>query len=159
MKHSYLLVGISSGKLFKLLTRNGFSLHPRYLFRILFLTQGAFFASIFNRIEKWKLAKQLKNYSMPDDPIFIIGHWRTGSTLLHQLMALDENLVTPTVFQVSTPQSFLISEKYYRPVMTKAMKPTRPMDNVKLGFDEPQEDEYALIKMTVDSPLEKLIFP
>jgi omega-hydroxy-beta-dihydromenaquinone-9 sulfotransferase len=39
------------------------------------------------------------------------------------------------------------------------MKPRRPMDNVKLGFDEPQEEEYALIKLTTDSPLEKLIFP
>jgi hypothetical protein len=33
------------------------------------------------------------------------------------------------------------------------------MDNVKLGFDEPQEDEYALVKMGIRSPLEKLVFP
>jgi len=159
MNHSYLLAGISSGKLFRLLFKNGFSIYPKYLFRILFLLQGSIFASIFNRIEKVRMAKKLKNYSMSDDPIFIIGHWRTGTTLLHQLMALDENLVTPSVFHVSTPESFLISEKFYRPAMTQAMKSKRPMDNVKLGFDEPQEEEYALIKMTADSPLEKLIFP
>ena len=159
MQHSYLLAGISSGKLFKLLARNGFSLYPKYLFRILFLIQGSLFASIFNRLEKRKLGKGLKNYSMQDDPIFIIGHWRTGTTLLHQLMALDENLITPNVFQVSAPGSFLISEKYYKPVMSKVMKPTRPMDNVKLDVSQPQEDEYALIKLTIDSPLEKMIFP
>ncbi len=159
MQHSYLLAGISSGKLFRLLARNGFSLYPKYLFRILFLTQGSLFASIFNRLENMKLAKKLKNYSMPDDPIFIIGHWRTGTTLLHQLMALDEKLVTPSVFQVAAPGSFLISEKYYKPIMSKVMKPTRPMDNVKLDVSLPQEDEYALIKLTLDSPLEKLIFP
>ena len=159
MQHSYLLAGISSGKFFKLLTRNGCSLYPKYLFRILFLIQGSLFASIFNRLEKRKLGKELKAYSMPDDPIFIIGHWRTGTTLLHQLMALDEHLVTPNVFQVSAPGSFLISEKYYKPVMSKVMKPTRPMDNVKLDVSQPQEDEYALIKLTIDSPLEKMIFP
>lgn len=96
---------------------------------------------------------------MPADPIFIIGHWRTGTTLLHQLMSLDENLVTPNVFQVATPASFLVSGKYYKPIMSKAMKPTRPMDNVKLDVSQPQEDEYALIKLSLDSPLEKLIFP
>lgn len=159
MNHSYLLAGISSGKFIKLLSRNGFSIHPKYLFRILFLIQGSVFATIFNRIEKMKKGKHLRQYTMPADPVFIIGHWRTGTTLLHQLMALDENLVTPTVFHVSTPESFLVSEKFYRPVMTKAMKSTRPMDNVKLGFDQPQEEEYALIKMTTDSPLERLIFP
>jgi hypothetical protein len=159
MQHSYLLAGISSGKLFRLLGRNGFSLYPKYLFRILFLLQGSLFASIFNRLEKRKMAKKLENYSMPDDPVFIVGHWRTGSTFLHQLMALDENLVAPSVLQVSAPGSFLISEKYYKPVMSKLMKPTRPMDNVKLDVAQPQEDEYALIKLTLDSPLEKLIFP
>lgn len=105
------------------------------------------------------MAKKLENFSMPDDPIFIIGHWRTGTTLLHQLMALDDNLVTPNVLQVSTPGSFLVSNKFYSPVMSKAMKPTRPMDNVKLDIYQPQEDEYALIKLTADSPLERLIFP
>jgi len=159
MKHSYLLAGISSGNLFRLLIRNGFSFYPKYLFRIFFLLQGSIFASIFNRIQKNRLGKQLKNFSMPEDPIFIIGHWRTGTTLLHQLISLDKNLVTPNVFRVSAPGSFLISEKYYRPVMSRLMKPTRPMDNVKLGFDVPQEEEYAMIKLTTDSPLEKLIFP
>lgn len=159
MQHSYLLAGISSGKLFRLIARNGLSLRPKYLFRTLFLLQGSFFASVFNRLEKFKLGNKLKEYSMPDDPVFIIGHWRTGTTLLHQLMALDDQFVTPSVFHVSTPESFLISEKFYRPVMSSAMKSTRPMDNVKLDFDQPQEEEYALIKMTADSPLEKLIFP
>jgi hypothetical protein len=121
--------------------------------------QGSIFASVFNRIEKMKMAKKLKKYAMPADPVFIIGHWRTGSTLLHQLMSLDSNLVTPNVLQVSTPESFLVSEKFYKPVMSKAMRATRPMDNVKLDVHQPQEDEYALIKLTIDSPLEKMIFP
>lgn len=159
MKHSYLLAGISSGRLFRLLSKNRFSILPKYLFRVIFLLQGSLFASIFNRREKSRLGKKVQTFSMPDDPVFIVGHWRTGTTMLHKLMSMDKNLVTPNVFRVSAPGSFLISEKYYRPVMTKVMQPTRPMDNVKLGFDEPQEEEYALVKLTADSPLEKLVFP
>jgi len=143
----------------QLLTRNGLSLHPKYLARVFFLLQGVLFASFLKRMEKKKMGSKLKDYIMPEDPIFIIGHWRTGSTFLHQLMSLDMKLVTPNVFQVSAVDSFLISEKYYKPIMTKLMQPTRPMDDVKLGFYEPQEDEYALIKLMLDSPLEKLLFP
>lgn len=35
----------------------------------------------------------------------------------------------------------------------------RPMDRVKLGIDEPQEDEYAIYRITPFSPLERLVFP
>ncbi len=105
------------------------------------------------------MGKALKNHPVPDDPIIIVGHWRTGSTYLHQLLSLDNNLVTPSVFQVSVPDSFLVSSGYYKPIMTTMLEKNRPMDNVKLGFDEPQEDEYALFKLTADSPLEHVIFP
>jgi hypothetical protein len=158
MKHSYILAGTTSGKLLKLIFTNGLSFHPKILFRFLFLFQNGIWASIFKRKERMKFGKNLTNTAIPKDPIIIIGHWRTGSTLLHKLMSLDENLVAPSVFQVSLPDSFLVSEKYYRPVMSKMMSPTRPMDNVKLGFDEPQEDEYALLKLTADSPLKRIIF-
>ncbi|MCB2208099.1 MAG: sulfotransferase [Bacteroidetes bacterium] len=159
MKHSYLLLGITSGRLGRLLVKNGFSFTPKTIFRIFFLAQSSLFASMFKRSEKRKLKKNLAQFEMPSDPVFIVGHWRTGSTFLHQLMSLDDQLVAPTVFQVSVPDSFLVSEKYYKPVMTKMMSPKRPMDNVALGFYEPQEDEYALIKLAPGSPLEKLVFP
>jgi len=159
MKHSYLLAGTSFGKLTKLFIRNGISLHPKLLFRSLFLLQNTLWASFFKHREIIKYKKVLESHPVPDDPVIIIGHWRTGSTFLHQLLSLDENLITPSVFQVSVPDSFLVSRKYYQPVMTSMMDQTRPMDNVKLGFDEPQEDEYALIKLTADSPLEYVIFP
>ena len=159
MQHSYLLAGITSGKLIRLLAKNGFSVTPKILFRIFFLVQSGIWASFFKRTELRRFKEKIDSYEMPDDPVFIIGHWRTGSTYLHQLMSLDSNLVSPNVFQVSVTDSFLVSEKYYKPVMTSMMSPTRPMDNVALGFNEPQEDEYALIKLTVNSPLESMVFP
>ena len=159
MKHSYILAGTSFGKLSELFIRNGISLHPKLLLRTLFLLQNTLWASIFKRREIAKYRKVLKDHPVPDDPIIIIGHWRTGSTYLHQLLNLDDNLVTPSVFQVSVPDSFLVSRKYYKPVMTAMLEQNRPMDNVKLGFDEPQEDEYALFKLTIDSPLQHVIFP
>ena len=159
MKHSYLLAGTTLENFVKLLAKNGFSLYPDYFIRILFLLQNGLWASLFKMRKNQKFGKILKNHPVPRNPVFIIGHWRTGSTFLHQLMDLDDQFAAPTVFQVSIPDSFLVSRKYYEPVMSRVMRARRPMDNVKLGFDEPQEDEYALLKLTLDSPLVKLIFP
>lgn len=159
MNHSYLLAGTTLSNFVKLLAKNGFSLYPGYFIRILFLLQNGVWASLFKMRENKKFGKILKNHPAPKNPVFIVGHWRTGSTFLHQLMDLDEQFAAPTVFQVSIPDSFLVSRKYYEPVMSRVMGAKRPMDNVKLGFDEPQEDEYALLKLTLDSPLVKLIFP
>lgn len=96
---------------------------------------------------------------LPENPIFIVGHWRTGSTFLHQLLDLDPNFTVPTLFQVAIPDSFLISHPYYKPLLKRVISGKRPMDNVKLGMDEPQEDEYAIYRITDYSPLERLVFP
>lgn len=159
MKSAYLIAGMRFRRFIKLIFKNGMSLHPRYLVRFLFLLQNGVWASIFYRKEKQLYEQKLKNHKLPDNPIIIIGHWRTGSTFLHQLLSLDSNLVTSNVFQGSIPDSFLTSRKKYEPIMGRALKGTRPMDQVKLSMDEPLEDEYALIRLCSFSPLERLIFP
>ncbi len=159
MKDSYLTAGMKLDRLLQLLHRNKPSLTPKTIFRILFLFQSACWSSLFAIIEKKRFSKKISEIPLPDDPVFIIGHWRTGSTLLHQLMNLDPNLKAPTLFQVAVPDSFLVSYPYYKPIFHLLVDKHRPMDMVKLGPDEPQEDEYAIFRITGKSPLEDLIFP
>ena len=159
MKHSYLTAGIGIPRLFRLLYRNKLNLTPRTIARVFFLTQSALWSSFFAIIEEIRYHQILKKYSLPEDPIFIVGHWRTGSTFLHQLLSLDPRLTAPTLFQVAIPDSFLVSYPYYQPIMKWMISKTRPMDNVRLGMDEPQEDEYAIYRITDCSPLERLVFP
>jgi omega-hydroxy-beta-dihydromenaquinone-9 sulfotransferase len=157
MQHSYLLSVISFGKLISLVVRNkGVSL--RFLGRFLFLLQGSIWASVFKIVEKIKIKRSSILKEHKNGPVFIVGHWRTGSTFLHQLLALDKQFVTPSVVKVSVPDSFLVSQKYFRKIMSKVIGQKRPMDNVKLGPDEPQEDEYAILKMVKNTALEKLFF-
>lgn len=157
MQNSYLLAGIKVGRLLTMIRRNkGISL--KYIFRVLFLLNAGFWSLVFSWVERKKYKSQLKENLEIQPPIFIVGNWRTGTTLLHQLFAIDKQFATPTVFQVANPDHFLVSKKYYVPVMTKALGSKRPMDNVKIGVFEPQEDEYALLKICEKTPLEKLIF-
>ncbi len=159
MKSSYLTAGITLQRLSRLVRRNVVSLRPLYLSRLLFLYQSAIWSSLFAIIECHRFRKKVENTPLPLNPIFIIGHWRTGSTLLHKLMSLDKELAVPTLFEVAEPDSFLTSYIYYKPVMKAMISKHRPMDNVILGMNEPQEDEYAVYRITDFSPLEKLVFP
>jgi LPS sulfotransferase NodH len=156
--HSYILAGIRMGPLMTLLRKRGFTPSPRNLFRMLFLLQNACWASLLSWREKKVYGEKLKSFKIPENPVIIIGHWRTGSTFLQQLLSLDDQFIAPTVFQASFPDSFLVSGRYFRPVFVVLVK-KRPMDNVRMGFDDPQEDEFALAKLTPDSPLLDMIFP
>lgn len=159
MKSAYLIAGMRLSRFIKLILKNGISLYPKYWVRFLFLLQNGVWASIFYRKERKLYKEKIENHTLPDNPIIILGHWRTGSTFLHQLLTLDSNLVTTNVFQGSIPDSFLTSRKSYEPIMGRALKGTRPMDQVKLSMDEPLEDEYALFRLSSYSPLERLVFP
>lgn len=156
--HSYLITGLRMGPLFRLLRKHGFTPAPKNLIRLAFVLHNAFWASFFAWRERREFRDQLARWPLPHDPVIIIGHWRTGSTLLHLLLSKDPQFLTPTVFQTAFPEGFLVSEKYFRPVMGRMLR-RRPMDNVRLAFDDPQEDEFVVIKLTQDSPLLDFVFP
>ena len=44
-------------------------------------------------------------------PIFVIGHWRTGTTFLHDLFSVDPNLAYPTTYECFFPHHFLLTEE------------------------------------------------
>jgi omega-hydroxy-beta-dihydromenaquinone-9 sulfotransferase len=161
MKSAYLLYGIRLKMLFRLIKNNGFSFRSPYIFRFLFLLQNALWSSLFSVIEKFRYGEIITETPLPDQPVIIIGSWRTGSTYLHQLLQSDPNRTVPDNFQVHLPDSFLFSVKYYKPVMKLLMgkNARRTFDNVSVCADEPQEDEFAILKMCGQSPLMKLIYP
>jgi hypothetical protein len=151
--------GIRLSQLLKLVIRNGITPLPLYLIRFLVLLQGALVSSVLIPVEAVKYWKHIRACQLKGDPVFIIGHWRTGSTFLHQLMNLDPQFTAPTMVQTIIPEHFLFSSRYYIPILRRLMPSKRPMDNVHLDPQSPQEEEFALIRMGAVSPLEKLLFP
>src|SRR5581483_10629411 len=58
------------------------------------------------------------------------------------------------------PCHFLLTERVFTRVFRWMMPASRPMDNMKMGFDRPQEDEFALALLTGDaSPYCTIAFP
>jgi hypothetical protein len=102
---------------------------------------------------------RLSAVAVEPDPIFIVGHYRSGTTLLHNLLALDERLSYPTMFECSAPHHCLLTGRVHPKLFTWLLPPKRVMDDMDLGFDLPQEDELALIALGMPSPYWSLAFP
>jgi hypothetical protein len=92
-------------------------------------------------------------------PLVIIGHWRTGTTLLHELLIRDPRHAYPTTYQCMAPGHFLISESWLPHVFWFFVPSRRPMDNMAVGWDRPQEDEFALCLLGAPSPYRQIAFP
>ncbi len=92
-------------------------------------------------------------------PIFIVGHWRTGTTLLHELMILDSRHTCPNTYQCLDPNHFLLTERLFKRWLQFLLPPRRPMDNMQVGWDRPQEDEFAMCMLGQPSPYLDLVFP
>jgi hypothetical protein len=153
------IMGIKFSTLFVMFLHKGIGVRPKYLVRFLLLVPNSLISQIFTWVEKIKYGKKIKHITINKPPIFIIGHWRSGTTLLHQLVSLDDQFTAPTLVQTIIPDHFLFSTKYYVPVLRKMLPRKRPMDEVELDPIAPMEDEFGLVRMGCSSPFEGLLFP
>jgi omega-hydroxy-beta-dihydromenaquinone-9 sulfotransferase len=143
----------------RLLARNRFAVGWRHLYIAIIVTIVSFFHMLLRWLQQVWYGKRIKQTPITNAPIFIIGHWRTGTTLLHELMILDPRHTYPNTYQCMEPNHFLLTEELVKRYLWFLMPSRRPMDNMAAGWDRPQEDEFALCMMGVPSPYMTIAFP
>ena len=107
-------------------------------------------------VESAIYGRRIRRAVIPERPLFIVGHWRSGTTLLHNLICQDPQFTFPNLYQCVFPHHFLVSEAINTRLTGWMMPSTRPMDNVPCGWDLPQEDEIALCLLDLVSPYRML---
>ncbi len=101
----------------------------------------------------------IRAHSLSAPPVFIIGHWRSGTTHLHNLMSVDPRFACMTFLQSAMPLNCLGDTHLTRTLMRKLLPETRGMDNVEIGPDLPQEEEMALGILSGLSAYKGFYFP
>ena len=81
--------GMTFGTWTKLVAQNQFRIGPTKLGLASTVTFASLMNSALRPLQQLLLGKHLERMQIKDSPIFIIGHWRSGTTLLHELMVLD----------------------------------------------------------------------
>ena len=90
--------------------------------------------------------------------MFVLGHWRSGTTLLHNLLTLDPQFTYPNLYQVLYSGHFLTTQRWVAPLTQWMLPKTRIVDNMPADWNMTQEDEIALLLTTGMSPYLMLLF-
>jgi hypothetical protein len=143
----------------RLLARNHFDVHRPYLYIAAIITLVSFVHTLLRALQEAWYGQQVKATPIEKAPIFIVGHWRTGTTLLHELLILDERHNYPNTYQCLEPNHFLLTEGFFRRWMRFLVPSHRPMDNMTAGWEKPQEDEFAMCNLGQPSPYLGIAFP
>lgn len=100
--------------------------------------------SVTTPIQERRYKKIVANRPLEHDPVFILGHWRSGTTFVHNILAQDPRFGFTTTYQTVFPHYMMALQGLFKPVMGWLMPSHRPTDNMELAPDLPQEEEFAL---------------
>lgn len=146
------------GHWLRLLSRNGFRIHPSRLPWACATTCAAPFNTALCGLQQLIYGRRIRRTDPVAPPIFILGHWRTGTTFLQELLSCAPGLTSPSNYQVYATNHFLLTESLVVRYLRFLLPARRPMDNVTLQWDSPQEDEWARITMGLPSPYLRIAF-
>ncbi|KAA1260338.1 Sulfotransferase domain protein [Rubripirellula obstinata] len=144
---------------FSLLKSGRFRIHPSRFGLLISISIATPFNTVMAGIQRLFFGRRLAQAVLHGPPVFIVGHWRSGTTMLHELMVRDERYSSPSTYQCFAPHHFLISQWFFRRFATWLLPGKRPMDNMAAGWDRPQEDEFALMNLGLPSPYRRIAFP
>lgn len=127
---------------FRVLANAGWRVGPEYLVRL----AGMLVLSSINELlclPERLLAPFLARRPIPP-PIFVLGVHRSGTTHLHNLLALDPNLIAPRNHHVLNPMGALLCGWPISALLGAFIPWQRPMDAMQFHLFSANEEEFAI---------------
>ncbi|MEM1023677.1 MAG: sulfotransferase [Myxococcota bacterium] len=131
----------------RLLARHGGSIPPRYWAKVAFTSGMGALNSFMEPIERLRFEGRLARQRVVA-PVFVLGHHRSGTTHLWNLLTQDPRFAYPSILQAVFPHTFLSMERLVRVLARPFTIRKRPQDNVEINPDSPVEEERALCAAT-----------
>lgn len=85
-----------------------------------------------------------KNFEIKKPPIYVLGHWRSGTTFLNNLLCSFENISYPTTYQSVFPNNLFFLKGLIKGIVQFYLPEKRLVDGVKMHVDFAQEEDFAL---------------
>ena len=92
-------------------------------------------------------------------PIFIVGHWRSGTTHICNLLSQSGKFGYVSPVATGIPHDLLLLGKWFKPLLERSIPPDRIIDRVAVNPSSPQEDEFGMANIIPISFLHALYFP
>lgn len=135
--------------LVRMVARNG-GVHPR---RIHLLVATMFRCTILEPLrlaERFLLDRKIESHTLEQDPIFILGHWRSGTSYLQTLLSQDPDFTTSTLYRCLFADIFCTTESWLKPALNAIARILRlpfSLQRMPLDLDIPAEGDVALCTM------------
>jgi len=130
-----------------------------YSLKIIFL----FFLSLLNTpirlLDSLFFTKKVENTLVHESPLFVLGHWRSGTTFLQTLLSKDTQFGFLNGYQAFMPGLEFVNSKLIYKILDLAVPKKRQMDNMPRGLTIPEEEEFALTATTNMGSYNSLWFP
>ncbi len=150
------LAGTTLQNYFKVIKGNKIS--SKFYFKHAITQLIILIATPFHIYENLKYKSKIQNFEFQRPPIFVLGHWRSGTTHLHNLLCQATDAAYITTYNSLFPNN-LGSKAVFKNFMKWNMPEKRPSDNVRLNIDFPQEDEFAIGNLCPHSYYNFFYFP
>jgi len=154
-----LWLGLNAHAWGRMLQKHALQIQPEKIPLAAVITLSSLLQSALGAVESVLYGRKVAATQIRTPPLFIIGHWRSGTTLLHELLCLDPHHIYPNTYECFNPGHFLLTERFFKPLLNRVMPATRPQDNMAISMDTPQEDEFALCGLGAPSPYTDIAFP
>lgn len=112
--------------------------------RIASTTATVLLLEIPSLVERGLYHNRIKNTEVTKPPVFILGHWRSGTTYLFNLLSQDQDTAYMNTMETFTFDHFLTMSKFLKPIYEKSMTGGRPGDEMAWTVDSPQEEAYTM---------------
>lgn len=151
------LLGSSLSNLVRLFVDNG-PVPANRLPHVALAFSTALLRSPFGALERLAVRLREDTGELPP-PVFVVGHWRSGTTHLYSLLAQSPDFGYVRPLATGLPWEFLSLGRLLGPVLERVLPGDRFVDRLPVRPDSPQEDETALSNMQGLSFYHGLYFP
>lgn len=113
----------------------------------------------FSTAERLFVANRLPEADEMPPPVFILGHWRSGTTHLYNIMVKSGAWGYVPPVATGLPWDLFGLARAFNPLLERALPKHRYIDNIPVNPDSPQEDEIAVANMSPLSFYHGIYFP
>lgn len=113
----------------------------------------------FSTLERLMIRSRLPAPEDMAPPVFILGHWRSGTTHLYNIMSHDRGWAYVSPAAVGLPWDMFGLARAFRAAIHRALPEDRWIDRMPVTPTSPQEDEVAIASMTDLSFYHGIYFP
>jgi hypothetical protein len=137
---------------------NGYRIDLKYYPKLILTCIVSAVFELLNIYERIIYKRKIRTLNIKEPPVFVIGFWRSGTTLLHSMLCQDPHAGYVTTFQGVFP-NMVLTQKWMKALTNMILPKKRPFDSYPMDMDFPQEEEFGMMSLQNKSIYKMFYFP